>query len=379
MSRRLGMFERLRGKPREWLLLRPPATPGSAWQWLHYVAHQAPSSGDWPPPAHCLELPGVLIIPALDCSHFCLPAPPGLKRQEWPQLLEEYVQQPAEQLWVSCLSRECGHLELLVMQRQQVQQWLADCAALGVQITQGWAELQLLPTPEPGQTLRWQREQLLCLKSGDKTQPKRWLVWPQVLGETLPLSWRELPGEQLQGSWPSRLAALAQLPNVLEGARPPQVRVRRNEWLSRVQQRLLLGCGLLAACWGAVYLVQTWQALETWKAEVKTLVGPASTLNQARAALNRLQQRESDWRLRQQQVVTLEQALGAWLAQQPGRSVSSQQFDGRVWRLGLSGAGPQPALAAWQAMAQAAGAEVRLDPPVGANEVRLSFDLEAGP
>ena len=176
------MFERLRGKPLEWLLVRPPASSEGRWQWLHYRAQQACSSGAWPPPSALLQLPGALIVPAQDCSHFCLPAPPGLKRHEWPQLFEEYAQQPAEALLVSCLSREAGQLELLVMQRQQVQQWLAECAALGVQITHGWAELQLLPQPEPGQVLRWQREQLLCLKA----HSRQWLVWPQVLGERLP-------------------------------------------------------------------------------------------------------------------------------------------------------------------------------------------------
>ena len=139
------MFERLRGKPRDWLLVRPPATAEDRWQWLHYSAHRACASGAWPPPSALLQLPGALIIPALDCSHFCLPAPPGLKRHEWPQLFEEYAQQPGEALLVSCLSREAGQLELLVMQREQVQQWLAECAALGLQITHGWAELQLLP------------------------------------------------------------------------------------------------------------------------------------------------------------------------------------------------------------------------------------------
>lgn len=151
------MFERLRAKPREWLLMRPPATAEGRWQWLHYRAQQACASGAWPPPPALLQLPGALIIPALDCSHFCLPAPPGLKRHEWPQLFEEYAQQPAKELLVSCLSREAGQLELLVMQREQVQHWLAECGLLGVQITHGWAELQLLPQPEPGHVVRWQR------------------------------------------------------------------------------------------------------------------------------------------------------------------------------------------------------------------------------
>ncbi|MFC6340204.1 type II secretion system protein GspL [Pseudomonas karstica] len=369
------MFERLRAKPRQWLLVRPPATPDRPWQWMHYAAQQAQSSGAWPPPAAYLELPGALIIPALDCSHFCLPAPPGLKRHEWPQLFEEYAQQPAEELLVSCLSRESGQLELLVMRRQQVQQWLAECAALGVQISHGWAELQLLPQPEPGHAVGWQREQLLCLKA----HSRQWLVWPRVFGERLPQAWRELPAEPLEGDWPSRLACLDQLPSVLEDARPLRTRERRAPVMSGVQRRLLLGCGLLAACWGVVYLVQTLHQLDAWKAQVKAVAGPSNNLQQARMALTRLQNQETDWRVRQQQIVALEQALSTWLQQQPGWSVSSNQLDGRFWRLGLRGNGPRPAPAEWQAMALAAGAQLSAEPQGGAADLQLSFDLGEQP
>lgn len=377
MSRR--MFERLRAKPRQWLLVRPPTSADAGWQWLHYAAQQPRSSGDWPPPAAYLELPAALIIPALDCSHFCLPAPPGLKRHEWPQLFEDYGQQPAEQLLVSCLSRDCGHLELLVMQRQQVQQWLAECAALGVQISQGWAELQLVPQPEPGHGVCWQREQLLCLKRGGQAQPGQWLVWPKVLGATLPQAWRELPVEQLAGTWPSRLAALEQLPGVLEDARPLPGRGRRSARLTGLQRRLLLACALLAACWGTVYLLQTWQQLADWKAQVRAVAGPSGSPLQARGALTRLQNQDTDWRVRQQQVVTLEQALSTWLQQTPGWSVSSNHFDGRLWRVGLSGSGVRPEPAEWQAMAQAVGAQWRAEPQGPGADLQLSFDLGEQP
>lgn len=375
MKRVSRMFERLRATPREWLLVRPPATPGGPWQWLHYAAQRAQANGSWPPPAAYLQLPGALIIPALDCSHFCLPAPPGLKRHEWPQLFEEYAQQPAEALLVSCLSRADGHLELLVMQRQHVQDWLAECAALGVQISHGWAELQVLAPPEPGHAVCWQREQLLCLKA----HPRQWLVWPRVLGERLPQAWRELPVEQSVGLWPSRLARLEQLPSVLEDMRPLRPRARRTAALSSMQRRLLLGCGLLVACWGAIYAVQTGRQLDTWKAQLSSVVGTSNSLPQARAALARLQRQESDWRVRQQQVVALEQALSGWLQQQPGWSVSSNHFDGRFWRLGLSGSGPQPALAAWQALAQTAGAELSGEPQGAVADLQLRFDLGEQP
>ncbi len=369
------MFERLRAKPREWLLVRPPATAGGRWQWLHYSPLRAQSRGDWPPPAALLHLPGALIIPALDCSHFCLPAPPGLKRHEWPQLFEEYAQQPAEALLVSCLSREAGQLELLVMQREQVQQWLAECAALGVQISHGWAELQLLPQAEPGQVVCWQREHLLCLK-GDSRQ---WLVWPQVLGERLPQAWRELPAESVEGDWPSRLARLEQLPSVLEGTRPTRTRAQRTPLMSRLQRRLLLGCVVLAACWSAVYGGQYLRQIDAWKAQVRAVTGPANTPQQARVALARAQGEATDWQVRQQKIVALEQALSAWLQQQPGWSVSRVAFDGSHWRLALRGDGPRPLPAEWQAIAQTAGARWADEAQSAGAQLHLSFDLGEQP
>ena len=369
------MFERLRAKPREWLLVRPPATAEGRWQWLHYSAQQACASGTWPPPSALLQLPGALIIPALDCSHFCLPAPPGLKRHEWPQLFEEYAQQPAEALLVSCLSREAGQLELLVMHREQVQQWLAECAALGLHITHGWADLQLLPPAEPGQVVEWRRESVRYLKA----HSRQWLVWPPVLGERLPQAWRDLPGETQQGDWPSRLARLEQLPSVLEGTRGPRTRVTRAPLMSGVQRRLLLACVALAACWGAVYLVQSLRQVDVWKAQVRALAGPANNPQQARVALARVQGEASDWQVRQQQIVALEQALSGWLQQQPGWSVSRIEFDGSRWRLALRGTGPRPLPGEWQAMAQAAGAQWTDEAQSVAGQLHLSFDLGEQP
>lgn len=359
------MFERLMSRSRlpsrEWLLVRPSTMPEAAWQWLHYSAQQVRQSGTWPPPADCLHLPTALIIPALHCSHFCLPAPPGLKRHEWPQLFEEYVQQPVESLLVSCLSRETGHLELLVMQREKVERWLAECAELGLLITHGWAEMQLLPQPEAGQAVRWQREQMVCLKMGGGAQPRKWLVWPDVLGQILPPAWREVPAEHIEGAWPSRLAPLGHLPSVLDCPRPARSGSLRYPSLTRLQRRLLGGCALLVVSWGGVYLLQTWQQLEVWKAQVATVAGPGRTIEQARGALARLKSREDDWRVRQQQVVMLEQAVSEWLAREPGWSVSNNDFDGRLWTLGLSGPGPLPAQH-WQAIALSVGAELRVEP-----------------
>lgn len=102
--------------------------------------------------------------------------------------------------------------------------------------------------------------------------------------------------------------------------------------MSRLQRHLLLGCMVLAACWGAVYLLQSVRQVDVWKTQVRAVAGPASNPQQARAALARVQGAANEWQVRQQQIVALEQGLSAWLQQQPGWSVTSMAFDGKHWR-----------------------------------------------
>lgn len=88
-----------------------------------------------------------LILPAEACSYFRVPAPPGLKREEWPLLLEDRLLQAVDEVTCACLAREPGHLRLLVVARQQLEDWRGQCAEWGLQVARCWAELQLLPPP----------------------------------------------------------------------------------------------------------------------------------------------------------------------------------------------------------------------------------------
>ncbi len=199
------------------------------------------------------------------------------------------------------------------------------------------------------------------------------------VGERLPQAWRELPAQTLEGDWPSRLARLEQLPSVLEGTRPTRARAQRAPLMNRLQRHLLVGCVVLAACWGAVYLLQSLRQIDVWKAQVTALAGPAKHPQQARVALARVQGEAIDWQVRQQKIVALEQALSAWLQQQPGWSVMSMAFDGKHWRLGLRGNGPRPAPAQWQAIAQVAGAQWMDEAQGAGGQLLLSFDLGEQP
>ncbi|MFJ4142199.1 type II secretion system protein GspL [Pseudomonas sp. NPDC089734] len=372
------MFERWRAKrraERHWLLLRPAACAEGVWQWRRLPGTE---HGDWPPPAHYVQDTVALIMPSAQCSHFQVPAPPGLKPHEWPLLLEDLLQQPAEDVQISCLSKRAGSLELLVVERACVQRWLAACETLGVSPDYLWAELQLLPVQAPGQIVEWARPEGRCLIRGADNGVQHWLVWPEVLGE-LPDGWRPST-EEMAGPWPSRWASLSRLPNALERSdkRRPKARQRALPF-SRTQLRLVSACAVLALCWGALMLGQFWQQVPVWKAQVEAVTGQVGSAQQAARLLSRLQSEQTDWRSRQQQIVELEQAVAIWLDRQRDWGVSGTYFDGRTLRWVLSGSAPPPALDHWQNMARAVGARVSVEANEKMSLLTLNFTLDAQP
>lgn len=360
-------------KPRGWLLVRP-AQEAAGWQWR---CHPDGEYGDWPPPAHIPRDRPALVLPAASCSRFQVPAPPGLKRHEWPLLLEDVLQQPAEQVRVECLSRQEGHLELLVVERARLDHWLAECQALGITPNAVWAEQQLLPRQPPGGSLRWARSTDDCLVRGAADGAQQWLVWPRQLGP-YPADWQSATLE-MTGQWPSEWAPLERLPSLLRN--PVARRVQRPERVlfSRFQRRLAAVCAGFALCWAAVAAVQFWQQIPLWKAQVEAVTGPVAGPGQAARALSRLQALQTDWRSRQQQVAQLEASVADWLASGPGFSVSGNYFDGRNWRLVLNGAATVPATDHLQTMGKAVGAVASVVFDDKTALLTVNFDLGAQP
>ena len=378
MKRFESLFTRLRtGRSglRSRLLVRPPIDPADSWQWCSVPGNQ---SGDWPPPANLMPDTIVLIIPAALCSHFQVAAPPGLKRHEWPLLLEDVLQQPADQVQVSQLSRIEGYVELLVVERARINGWLADCEALGIAPSCLWAEPQLLPPQPPGQQLHWHRAGDRCIIRGAENGAQHWLVWPPVLGD-LPEQWRQ-PNEEMTGAWPAQWAVLERLPNLLESPVVRLVKAPRGHGLfTRTQRRLAGACTTLALFWVGVLGVQFWQQIPAWKAQVEAVTGPVNNAQQAARSLARLQALQTDWRSRQQQVTELETAVSHWLASQKGWGVSGNYFDGRSWRLVLNGNAAPPPVSHWQAMGKAVGATASVEPNDKASLLTVHFDLGVQP
>lgn len=359
--------------PRGWLLVRP-APEAAGWEWC---CHPDGRSGAWPPPSDVSRDRLALVLPAAACSHFQVPAPPGLKRHEWPMLLEDVLQQPVEQVRVECLSRREGHLELLVIEQARLDRWLSECQGLGMTPGAVWAEPQLVPQQPAGRTLRWTRTLDDCLLHTAENGTRHWLIWPRQLGPC-PADWPQAD-QHMAGDWPSQWTSLERLPSLL--GRPVARRVRGpgRVQFTRLQRRLAGVCAGLALCWAGVLAVQFWQQVPVWKAQVEAVTGPVADARQAARALTRLQARQTDWRSRQQQVAELEASVADWLASGPGWGVSGNYFDGRNWRLVLSGDAAAPEAGHWQAMGKAVGAVASAVVDHKTSLLTVNFDLGAQP
>lgn len=334
---------------RPWLLLRP----GEVWDWLLVEAGGAQRQGQGEPPAN-LQARVALIVPGDCCSQFQLAAPPGLKRDEWPLLLEDRLLQHPDEVLCACLSRQAGQLRLMAVARQLLAPWREQCAEWGLQVECCWAEFQLLPSPEPGNAWQWQRtpDVSLCKGRGEDGL-EHWLAWPAALGELPPQPWSGLRTHAVTATWPTSLAPLDNLPSLLD--RPRQARSLPG--LSRQQQRLLVACLVLATVWAGLWLSQQWRQVETWRSQVLAVTGEQASPRHAAQALKRLRESELQQQLRERQLEGLQARLQAWLQEHPSWRLQAVRFDGQRWHLRLDGDGAAPP---WAEMASAVGAVVQV-------------------
>lgn len=357
-----------RRQPRCWLLMRPDT---QGWSWLQVADGQLLRWGEGRPPTAAGQQVA-LILPGTACGHFHLPAPPGLKREEWPLLLEDRLLQGPEAVHTGCVSRQHGRLELVTVERQLLAQWLAHCEGWGLKIERCWSQFQLMPDAAPGSAWCWRHDAGLSLYKGSTREAQHlWLAWPTALGATLPLAWRDLESETFEAPWPPRLPALERLPSLLELRQAPRLRLS----LARGQQRLLVGCAVLAVLWGGLWLGLQWRQGALYREQVAAVAGPVHSLRAAAQALKRQRQAQDEQAVRLRQLDQLQQAMAHWLQAQPGWRVRLARFDGSHWRLHLHGL-PPPADAPWAAMAASAGAQVAVEPAT--DELRVVFELGAG-
>lgn len=358
---------RRRRAAQPWLLLRPGQ--GTApWQWLLVAEGEPQRAGEGRPPA-LGNAQVALVVPGAACSHFQVPAPPGLKREEWPLLLEDRLLQGPEQVHCACLERQAAHLRLVCVDRGLLAAWQATCSEWGLQVERCWAEFQLLPRPEPGHAWHWRREEGEDLLRGrGEDGREHWLAWPALLGDERPAPWTGLQHEPVHGHWPSRLAALDRLPDLFGRDRP-----RRPLKLPRIHARLAIACLVLAGLWGSLWLGQQWRQAQLYRSQVLAVTGEQATPSQAAQALKRLREAEYERELRLRKLDSLQVQVQDWLRQHPGWRLHAVRFDGQRWHLGLSGEGQGPP---WQAMASAADARVALRPGSQPAHWQVVFDLD---
>ncbi|MEX5587672.1 GspL/Epsl periplasmic domain-containing protein [Pseudomonas urmiensis] len=358
---------RRRGPRRAWLLLRPGAA-AQPWDWL-LVERGVPSREGQGEPPNDLDARVALIIPGQLCSHFQLPAPPGLKRDEWPLLLEDRLLQASDQLLFACIERLPGQLRLALVERAQLDGWRKQCADWGLSIERCWAQLQLLPASAPGAGWRWPHEHEDLYKGVASDGREHWLSWPRGLGDPPAVPWATLRIDCIEGRWPAQLVALDSLPSLFE-----QRRVRARLSLPRGHLRLVAACLILATAWAGLWLSQQWHQAQLYRQQVLAVTGEQASLRQASVALKRLRDAASERQLRLRKLDGLQGQLQAWLEQHPGWRLQAVRFDGQRWHVHLDGEGPAPA---WQDMANQAGAQVEVNDAGQAAQWRVVFDLGA--
>ncbi|QXI37495.1 GspL/Epsl periplasmic domain-containing protein [Pseudomonas xantholysinigenes] len=342
-----------------WLLVRP----GEAWGWL-LVEHGLPVREGTGAPPTGLDARVALVVPGEHCSHFQLTAPPGLKREEWPLLLEDRLAQACDEVVCAGLGRQAGELRFWVVSQQALARWREQCAQWGLLVERCWAEFQLLPELGQGEAWQWQRGEMDLFQGRDPTGRTRWLAWPRQATFRPALTGLQGSLHRVQGRWPETLANFENLPGLFETRR-----ARASIRLSLAQRRLMAACLLLAATWGSVWGIQQWRQAQLYREQVVAVTGVQASPGQAAQALRRLRGAQQEHQVRLQRLDGLQAQLQDWLSEHPGWQLRAVRFDGQRWHLELEGDGEAPP---WQAMAAAQGAQVTVD----MTSRQASFDLE---
>ena len=364
-------FERWRRRTaRPWLLLRP-GTHGETWQWARVEQGRVQASGVAMPPA----IPGArvaLVLPGASCSHFQVAAPPGLKRHEWPLLLEDRLLQGAQQVTCGCLAREPGAMRLVCVEQALLDGWLAQCAEWQLDVQRCWAQFQLLPVPSSGSAWCWRQNERLSLFVGSDSEARQhWLAWPVELQTATPGGiWAELETQPVEGEWPEVCAALDGMPSLFERRRP----LRQSRQLGPGFWRLPAVCLALAVLWAGLWCSQQWRQQGMYQAQVEDVVGPVASLREATQRVKQQRLGADERQLRLRQLEHLQSELDGWLRANGSWQLSGAEFDGQRWTLQLQGhetIDESP----WQAMASALGVAVQVTQ--GSDQVKLTFDLGA--
>lgn len=141
---------------------------------------------------------GVLLLEATEASHFHLSVPPGLKRREWPTLLEESLCGDARRLSLHPISNQRGELEVVAIDNETLASRRDWAESLRLPI-EHWA-IAFLAQPEAPDTQQlsvmetrqhWLLKALGEPLSGQGPRQRQWLAWPRGWpASRLPPAWQ---------------------------------------------------------------------------------------------------------------------------------------------------------------------------------------------
>ncbi|KAA0019905.1 hypothetical protein F0A16_06210 [Salinicola corii] len=140
---------------------------------------------------HSQALPGVLLLDPASVSHFHLSIPPGLKRREWPTLLEEQLCRDPEQMELYPLATPRGQLEVIAVERQHLAMWRDWCRELDLDIEYWGVAFMAQPDAPEADQLSVLPDLTHWLFKAREGTTRHWLAWPRQWPlEQLPPAWR---------------------------------------------------------------------------------------------------------------------------------------------------------------------------------------------
>jgi general secretion pathway protein L len=93
--------------------------------------------------------------------------------------LEDRLLQGSDEVDCACIGRATGQLRLVVVARDRLDDWLAQCVEWGLEVERCWSQFQLLPALERGCGWQWRQEQATLYARVDEEGCEHWLAWPQ--------------------------------------------------------------------------------------------------------------------------------------------------------------------------------------------------------
>lgn len=151
----------------------------------------------------CREHPSVLLLPPDAVSHFCPAHPKGLKRSEWPLLIEDRVATEVSELALFALAERPERLELVAVERRVLQAWQAWFTEHGLAVPFWASGFMGMPAPDAPDQLRvlaGESHWMIRSQDPEATEVVHWLTWPRDWRDMLPPDLRERRWQPVEGA-----------------------------------------------------------------------------------------------------------------------------------------------------------------------------------